>query len=124
MIAEPGRPAVGAAERDLARRFADALAADDIDGVVALLTDDAWLAMPPSPASTTDEQPWPPSCGPAPRGADTVSTGSSPPGPTAGRPSAATSPTPTGRQRNRRGSSSSPPTAPGSALSRPSWTLG
>src|SRR3954468_11637829 len=49
MISEPGRPAVGAAERDLARRFADALAADDIDGVVALPTDDAWLAMPPEP---------------------------------------------------------------------------
>ncbi|HEY3683517.1 MAG TPA: RNA polymerase subunit sigma-70 [Streptosporangiaceae bacterium] len=38
-----------AAERDLARRFAEAFSADDIDGVVALLTDDAWLAMPPAP---------------------------------------------------------------------------
>ena len=37
------------AERALARRFADALLGDDIDGVVALLTDDAWLAMPPAP---------------------------------------------------------------------------
>ncbi len=36
-------------ERDLARRFADAFTADDIDGVIALLTDDAWLAMPPAP---------------------------------------------------------------------------
>jgi RNA polymerase sigma-70 factor (ECF subfamily) len=36
-------------ERALARRFAEALTADDIDGVVALLTDDAWLAMPPAP---------------------------------------------------------------------------
>lgn len=36
-------------ERDLARRFADAFIADDIDGVIALLTDDAWLAMPPAP---------------------------------------------------------------------------
>lgn len=36
-------------ERDLARRFADAFATDDIDRVVALLTDDAWLAMPPAP---------------------------------------------------------------------------
>jgi RNA polymerase sigma-70 factor (TIGR02960 family) len=33
----------------LARRFADAFSRDDIDGVVALLTDDAWLAMPPAP---------------------------------------------------------------------------
>ncbi len=35
-------------ERELARRFADAFQADDIDGVVALLTDDAWLTMPPT----------------------------------------------------------------------------
>lgn len=38
-----------ARDRDLARRFADAFSADDIDGVIALLTDDAWLAMPPAP---------------------------------------------------------------------------
>lgn len=37
------------AERDLARRFATAFTEDDIDGVVELLTDDAWLAMPPAP---------------------------------------------------------------------------
>ena len=36
-------------EQDLARRFVEAFTADDIDGVVALLTDDAWLAMPPAP---------------------------------------------------------------------------
>ena len=35
-------------ERELVRRFADAFQADDIDGVVALLTEDAWLTMPPS----------------------------------------------------------------------------
>jgi RNA polymerase sigma-70 factor (ECF subfamily) len=35
-------------ERELVRRFADAFEADDIDGVVALLTDDAWLRMPPA----------------------------------------------------------------------------
>jgi ketosteroid isomerase-like protein len=29
--------------------FADAWEADDIDGIVTLLTDDAWLTMPPSP---------------------------------------------------------------------------
>jgi len=36
-------------ERDLARRFADAYVAADIDGVLSLLTDDAWLSMPPAP---------------------------------------------------------------------------
>jgi RNA polymerase sigma-70 factor (ECF subfamily) len=41
----PGSPE----ERALTRRFADAFAADDIEGLVALLTDDAWLAMPPAP---------------------------------------------------------------------------
>ncbi|MEV0649804.1 RNA polymerase subunit sigma-70 [Phytomonospora sp. NPDC050363] len=37
------------AERDLARRFAEAYGSGDVDGVVALLSDDAWLAMPPAP---------------------------------------------------------------------------
>ena len=36
-----------ARERDVATRFATAFAANDIDGVVALLTDDAWFTMPP-----------------------------------------------------------------------------
>jgi RNA polymerase sigma-70 factor, ECF subfamily len=38
-----------AGERELVQRFADAWEADDIDGIVRLLTDDAWLTMPPSP---------------------------------------------------------------------------
>jgi len=37
-----------ARERDLAERFAAAYADDDVDGVVALLTDDAWFTMPPA----------------------------------------------------------------------------
>ncbi|GAA3547444.1 RNA polymerase subunit sigma-70 [Kribbella ginsengisoli] len=36
-------------ERDVARRFAEAFAADDITTIKTLLTDDAWLAMPPAP---------------------------------------------------------------------------
>jgi len=36
-------------ERELGRRFAEAFTAADVDGVVALLTDDAWLSMPPAP---------------------------------------------------------------------------
>ena len=36
-------------ERELVRRFAEAWVADDIDAVVALLTDDALMCMPPSP---------------------------------------------------------------------------
>jgi RNA polymerase sigma-70 factor (TIGR02960 family) len=49
-----GRSAASTGERSagdqvLARRFADALMADDIDAVVSLLSDDAWLAMPPAP---------------------------------------------------------------------------
>jgi hypothetical protein len=37
-------------ERDVVGSFADAVEAGDIDAVVALLTDDAWLTMPPEPS--------------------------------------------------------------------------
>jgi hypothetical protein len=36
-----------ARERDVAARFAAAFAGGDVDGVVALLTDDAWFTVPP-----------------------------------------------------------------------------
>jgi RNA polymerase sigma-70 factor (TIGR02960 family) len=36
-------------ERDVLGRFADAVEAGDVDGMIALLTDDAWLTMPPEP---------------------------------------------------------------------------
>jgi len=36
-------------ERALVGRFADAFESGDVDGVVALLTGDAWLTMPPEP---------------------------------------------------------------------------
>jgi RNA polymerase sigma-70 factor (TIGR02960 family) len=36
-------------ERELVGRFADAFESGDVDGIVALLTGDAWLTMPPVP---------------------------------------------------------------------------
>jgi RNA polymerase sigma-70 factor (ECF subfamily) len=36
-------------ERDIVGRFADAIGTGDVDAVVALLTEDAWLTMPPEP---------------------------------------------------------------------------
>ena len=36
-------------ERELVGRFVDAFESGDVDSVVALLTDDAWLTMPPDP---------------------------------------------------------------------------
>ena len=36
-------------ERDIVGRFTDASQAGDVEGVVALLTDDAWLTIPPEP---------------------------------------------------------------------------
>ncbi|WP_232376620.1 RNA polymerase subunit sigma-70 [Amycolatopsis aidingensis] len=42
-------PEGSAAEWELTRRFAEAFTAGDVEGVVALLTEDAWLAMPPAP---------------------------------------------------------------------------
>ena len=42
-------------EQTVARAFADALGAGDIDAVVALLTDDAWLAMPPGGIDRADD---------------------------------------------------------------------
>ncbi|HEY7074012.1 MAG TPA: sigma-70 family RNA polymerase sigma factor [Solirubrobacteraceae bacterium] len=43
-------PAPGSArERELVTGFADAFEAGDIERVVALLTDDAWVTMPPEP---------------------------------------------------------------------------
>jgi RNA polymerase sigma-70 factor (ECF subfamily) len=49
-VREPAAPARGTAEEhDLGRRFAEAFVAADIDGLIALLTEDAWLSMPPAP---------------------------------------------------------------------------
>ena len=46
---EPAGGTDSETETDLARRFASSYEVGDVDGVVALLTDDAWLAMPPAP---------------------------------------------------------------------------
>lgn len=42
-------PATPEAEDRLAQRFVAAYASEDVPGVVELLTDKAWLAMPPAP---------------------------------------------------------------------------
>jgi RNA polymerase sigma-70 factor (TIGR02960 family) len=43
-------PAPGSTqERQMVNRFAEAFTGDDIDTLVSLLTDEAWLAMPPAP---------------------------------------------------------------------------
>jgi RNA polymerase sigma-70 factor (ECF subfamily) len=45
-----GAPAPGSRrERELVGHFAAAVERDDIDAVVSLLTDDAWVRMPPQP---------------------------------------------------------------------------
>jgi RNA polymerase sigma-70 factor (TIGR02960 family) len=54
MDAAPERPGGASlpespAQRALVGRFGDALEQGDIDGVVALLTEDAWVRMPPEP---------------------------------------------------------------------------
>jgi RNA polymerase sigma-70 factor (ECF subfamily) len=46
---EPPPPPDSAAERNLLRLLTAAFEAADVDGVVALLTDDAWFTMPPLP---------------------------------------------------------------------------
>ena len=49
-LERPISPAASPAqERTVSRRFAEAFVAADIDAVIALLTDDAWLSMPPAP---------------------------------------------------------------------------
>lgn len=36
-------------ERELVRRLTEAYATGDVDGVIALMTDDVWMTMPPAP---------------------------------------------------------------------------
>ncbi|MBN6038502.1 RNA polymerase subunit sigma-70 [Amycolatopsis sp. 195334CR] len=44
-LTRPGSPQ----EQNLTQRFAEAFTNGDIDGIITLLTDDAWLNMPPAP---------------------------------------------------------------------------
>jgi RNA polymerase sigma-70 factor (TIGR02960 family) len=46
---EPPPPPNSASEQELVERFTRAFEAGDVDDVVALLTDDVWLTMPPLP---------------------------------------------------------------------------
>jgi RNA polymerase sigma-70 factor (TIGR02960 family) len=46
---EPAPPPHSAAEQDLVGRLTKAFEAADVDGIVAMLTEDAWLTMPPLP---------------------------------------------------------------------------
>jgi RNA polymerase sigma-70 factor (ECF subfamily) len=46
---EPAPPPGSAAEQALVARFTRAFETADVDGLVALLTEDAWLTMPPMP---------------------------------------------------------------------------
>jgi RNA polymerase sigma-70 factor (TIGR02960 family) len=45
--AEQPPPPRSAREREIVQRFTEAWEADDVDGIIALLTDGAWLRMPP-----------------------------------------------------------------------------
>lgn len=115
-------PADSTQERGLARRFAQAFTGDDIDGVLELLTDDAWLAMPPRRTSTTAPRPSGPSCAAARRGVPAAAFTWSRPAPTLSRLSAATSTTTTGLEQISPGSSSSAFATAGSQASLVSWT--
>jgi len=46
---EPPAPPNSPAERELIARMIEAFEAADVDGIVALMTEDAWLRMPPVP---------------------------------------------------------------------------
>lgn len=46
---EPPPPPGSAAEQELVARLVEAFEAADVDGIVALMTEDAWLRMPPVP---------------------------------------------------------------------------
>ena len=94
-------PPHSAVEQQLVARLTQAFEAADVDGIVALLTEDAWLTMPPVPLEYQGRElaggssPWPSGRGAA--------TGWSPPGPTASPRSGYTSAIRTARSCTRTG---------------------
>jgi RNA polymerase sigma-70 factor (ECF subfamily) len=54
---EPAPPPGSAAERQLVDRLTRAFEAADVDGIVALLAEDAWLTMPPLPLEYQGREP-------------------------------------------------------------------
>jgi RNA polymerase sigma-70 factor (ECF subfamily) len=95
---EPPPPVPESAqEKQLVERLTRAYEAGDVDGIIALFTDDAWLTMPPAPLEYQGH-------GPIARFLTQIAfrdgrpTGSSPPGPTASSPSAPTCANPAARR--------------------------
>ena len=82
-----------AAERDVVGRFTDAFERGDVATLVAMLTDDAWLTMPPWPLGFRGPAAAAACCRRWSSAAAPAASGSSPPGPTGSRRSPATSPT-------------------------------
>jgi RNA polymerase sigma-70 factor (ECF subfamily) len=72
-------------------RFANAIEDGDVDTVVALLTEDAWLTTPPTRTGTKAPRRSETSCASAARATRRRCGGSSRPGPTVSPPSAAIS---------------------------------
>jgi RNA polymerase sigma-70 factor (ECF subfamily) len=50
-------PATSAEEQELVEQFATAFLADDIDGMIALVTENAWFRMPPAPQEYCGQEP-------------------------------------------------------------------
>ena len=105
--------------REIVTRFTDAWERKDVDAVVAMLADDARLAMPPGPSGTAAVTPWRPSSA-AGRSPCTNDGGYSRRAPTLNPPSPATCGTSTPAGSHPRRSWCSPSAPPASRRSPPS----
>ena len=118
-----------AGERELVGRFADAFESGDVDTIVSLLTDDAWLTMPPVPLEYQGRERSGGFCRRCPPAAGSSASAWWPRAPTASPPSASTSRTRNAPSRTRPASwcsrsrgiasrrsrrSTTPPSSPGS----------